>query len=299
MKKESAAKKGEIVVYQPDEVTRLEVKVEDETVWLNRSQLALLFGRDVKTIGKHINNALREELRDIAVVANFATTAADGKVYSVAYYNLDMILSVGYRVKSSRGIRFRRWANRVLKEYLLKGYSLNQRLNNMEDRFDRRMSEYERRLYENEHKIDFFVRTSLPPVEGIFYDGQIFDAYVFLTNLIRSAKQTLVLIDNYIDESVLLMLSKRREGVRAEIRTGRLTETFKQDLLKHNAQYPPITVIQNKNIHDRFLIVDEDVYHIGASLKDLGKKLFAFSKMALQAEFFNDAGHAGVAVDGP
>ena len=299
MKKESAAKKGEIVVYQPDEVTRLEVKVEDETVWLNRSQLALLFGRDVKTIGKHINNALREELRDIAVVANFATTAADGKVYSVAYYNLDMILSVGYRVKSSRGIRFRRWANRVLKEYLLKGYSLNQRLNNMEDRFDRRMSEYERRLYENEHKIDFFVRTSLPPVEGIFYDGQIFDAYVFLTNLIRSAKQTLVLIDNYIDESVLLMLSKRQTGVTAEIRSGRLTETLKQDLAKHNSQYPPITVIQNKNIHDRFLIVDEDVYHIGASLKDLGKKLFAFSKMALQPQFFNDPGHAGVAVDGP
>ena len=279
MKKEPAAGKGEIVVYQPDEVTRLEVKVEDETVWLNRSQLALLFGRDVKTIGKHINNALREELRDIAVVANFATTAADGKVYSVAYYNLDMILSVGYRVKSSRGIRFRRWANRVLKEYLLKGYSLNQRLKNMEDRFDRRMSEYERRLYENEHKIDFFVRTSLPPVEGIFYDGQIFDAYVFATDLIRSARQSIVLIDNYIDESVLLMLSKRQTGVTAEIRSGRLTETLKQDLAKHNSQYPPITVIQNKNIHDRFLIVDEDVYHIGASLKDLGKKLFAFSKM--------------------
>ena len=299
MKKETTFGKGEILVYQPDEVTRLEVKVEDETVWLNRSQLALLFGRDVKTIGKHINNALREELRDIAVVANFATTAADGKVYSVAYYNLDMILSVGYRVKSSRGIRFRRWANRVLKEYLLKGYSLNQRLKNMEDRFDRRMSEYERRLYENEHKIDFFVRTSLPPVEGIFYDGQIFDAYVFATDLIRSAKQTLVLIDNYIDESVLLMLSKRQTGVTAEIRSGRLTETLKQDLAKHNSQYPPITVIQNKNIHDRFLIVDEDVYHIGASLKDLGKKLFAFSKMALQPQLLNDAGHAGVAVDGP
>ena len=281
MKKETTFGKGEILVYQPDEVTRLEVKVEDETVWLNRSQLALLFGRDVKTIGKHINNALREELRDIAVVANFATTAADGKVYSVAYYNLDMILSVGYRVKSSRGIRFRRWANRVLKEYLLKGYSLNQRLKNMEDRFDRRMSEYERRLYENEHKIDFFVRTSLPPVEGIFYDGQIFDAYVFATDLIRSARQSIVLIDNYIDESVLLMLSKRQTGVTAEIRSGRLTETLNQDLAKHNSQYPPITVIQNKNIHDRFLIVDADVYHIGASLKDLVRKLFAFSKMEI------------------
>ena len=190
-----------------------------------------------------------------------------------------MILSIGYRVNSRNAIAFRRWASTILKEYLLKGYSLNQRLKNMEDRFDRRMSEYERRLYENEHKIDFFVRTSLPPVEGIFYDGQIFDAYVFATDLIRSAKQTLVLIDNYIDESVLLMLAKRQNGVEAKIRTGRITETLKQDLLKHNTQYPPITVIQNKNIHDRFLIVDEDAYHIGASLKDLGKKLFAFSKM--------------------
>ena len=272
--------KNELVIFETEDSTvTLEVPVEQETVWLNRQQMAELFDRDVKTIGKHINNALREELRDIAVVANFATTAADGKVYSVAYYNLDMILSVGYRVKSSRGIRFRRWANRVLKEYLLKGYSLNQRLKNMEDRFDRRMSEYERRLYENEHKIDFFVRTSLPPVEGIFYDGQIFDAYVFATDLIRSARQSIVLIDNYIDESVLLMLSKRQTGVTAEIRSGRLTETLKQDLAKHNSQYPPITVIQNKNIHDRFLIVDEDAYHIGASLKDLGKKLFAFSKI--------------------
>ena len=280
MKKESAADKGEIVVYQPDEVTRLEVKVEDETVWLNRSQLALLFGRDVKTIGKHVNNALKEELRDIAVVANFATTAADGKVYSVAYYNLDMILSVGYRVKSSRGIRFRRWANNILKGYLLKGYSINQRLLSVE----RQMEEYNDILKDHSQKIDFFVRTSLPPVEGVFYDGQIFDAYAFASNLIKSAKKTLVLMDNYIDESVLLMLSKRREGVRAEIRTGRLTETLKQDLAKHNSQYPPIVVTQNKNIHDRFLVVDEDVYHIGASLKDLGKKLFAFSKMTVSKD---------------
>ena len=195
---DSAAGKGEIVVYQPDEVTRLEVKVEDETVWLNRNQLALLFGRDVKTIGKHINNALTEELKSVPTVAFFATVQKEGSRYverKIEYYNLDMILSVGYRVKSEQGIRFRRWANEILKEYLLKGYSLNHRL----------------------------------------------------------------------------ML--------AEIRTGRLTESLKQDLAKHNSQYPPIVMTQNKNIHDRFLIVDEDVYHIGASLKDLGKKLFAFSKM--------------------
>ena len=279
---DSAAGKGEIVVYQPDEVTRLEVKVEDETVWLNRNQMALLFGRDVKTIGKHINNALTEELKSVPTVAFFATVQKEGSRYverKIEYYNLDMILSVGYRVKSEQGIRFRRWANEILKEYLLKGYSLNHRLMLAEERIDKRLMEHDLLLKEHQDKIDFFVRTSLPPVEGVFYDGQIFDAYVFVTNLIRSAKQTLVLIDNYVDESVLMVLAKRQTGVEAEIRTGRLTESLKQDLAKHNSQYPPIVMTQNKNIHDRFLIVDEDVYHIGASIKDLGKKLFAFSKM--------------------
>ena len=279
---DSAAGKGEIVVYQPDEVTRLEVKVEDETVWLNRNQMALLFGRDVKTIGKHINNALTEELKSVPTVAFFATVQKEGSRYverKIEYYNLDMILSVGYRVKSEQGIRFRRWANEILKEYLLKGYSLNHRLMLAEERIDKRLMEHDLLLKEHQDKIDFFVRTSLPPVEGVFYDGQIFDAYVFVTNLIRSAKQTLVLIDNYVDESVLMVLAKRQTGVEAEIRTGRLTESLKQDLAKHNSQYPPIVMTQKKNIHDRFLIVDEDVYHIGASLKDLGKKLFAFSKM--------------------
>ncbi len=154
----------------------------------------------------------------------------------------------------------------------------------MEDRFDRRMTEYEKRLDEHENKIDFFVRTSLSPVEGVFYDGQIFDAYVFATDLIRSAAKSLVLIDNYIDESVLLMWSKRQAGVTAEIRTGHLTDTLKQDLSRHNSQYPPIVISRTQNIHDRFLIVDDDVYHIGASLKDLGKKLFAFSKMSLSKD---------------
>ena len=279
--KGGATEHGEIVVYQPDEVTRLEVRVSDETVWVNRNQMSLLFGRDVKTIGKHINNALCEELSDMAVVANFATTASDGKVYSVAYYNLDMVLSVGYRVKSSKGIQFRRWANYILKEYLIKGYTINQRLNDFEGRINTRLLEHEIRLKEHDQKIDFFVRTSLPPVEGVFYDGHIFDAYVFAADLIRSAKISIILIDNYIDESVLLMLSKRQHGVAAEIRTGRLTETLKQDLVRHNAQYPPITLTEAPDIHDRFLIVDDDVDHIGASLKDLGKKLFAFSRMSI------------------
>ena len=269
---------GEIVVYQPDEVTRLEVRLEYETVWLNRSQLALLFGRDVKTIGKHVNNALKEELKSFPTIAKFATVQKEGGRLverEIEYYNLDMVISVGYRVKSDQGILFRRWATTVLKEYMIKGYTVNQRLNKIEEK-----------LNEHDKKIDFFVRTSLPPVEGVFYDGQIFDAYVFATDLIRSAKISIILIDNYIDESVLLMLSKRQEGVAAEIRTGRLTETLKQDLVRHNAQYPPINLTETHNIHDRFLIVDDDVYHIGASLKDLGKKLFAFSKMSISKNMF-------------
>ena len=275
---------GEIVVYQPDEITRLEVMVENETVWLNRHQLALLFDRDIKTIGKHINNALNEELSGLGVVANFATTASDGKTYLVEHYNLEMILSIGYRVKSQRGIHFRRWANTILKDYLIKGYSINTRLNTLEDRLERRLEKHELILNAHEQKIDFFVRTSLPPVEGIFYDGQIFDAYVFATELIRSAKTRIVLIDNYIDESVLLMLSKREPGVTAEIRTGKIPQPLLLDLKKHNSQYDPITLSQTHNIHDRFLIIDDTVYHIGASLKDLGKKLFAFSKMEMGAD---------------
>ena len=264
---------GEIILYQPDNEVKLEVRIENETVWLNRSQLAELFARDVKTIGKHVSNALREELAGISVVAKFATTATDGKVYQVEYYNLDMILSVGYRVKSNRGIEFRRWANKVLKEHLLKGYSIN-----------RRLTELEHTVAEHSRKIDFFVRTSLPPVEGVFYDGQLFDAYKFATDLIRSARQSLLLIDNYVDEPVLLMLSKRNAGVKADIYTQTVSPQLQLDLQKHNSQYPPIDIHTYKKCHDRFLIVDGAVvYHIGASLKDLGKKMFAFSKLEIPA----------------
>jgi hypothetical protein len=264
---------NEIILYQPDNTVKLEVRLENETVWLNRQQIADLFDRDSKTIGKHINNTLQEELAGLSVVANFATTAADGKTYQVEYYNLDMILSVGYRVKSQRGIQFRIWANSVLKEYLLKGYAVNQRFEHIEQR-----------LGKTEEKIDFFVRTALPPVEGIFYDGQIFDAYTFAAGLIKSAKKSIVLIDNYIDESVLTVLSKRKKTVEVIIYTPKILPQLKLDLQKHNAQYPPVTVKIFKKSHDRFLIIDNTVYHIGASLKDLGKKWFAFSKMVLNAD---------------
>ena len=280
----ASEQKNEIILYQPDDLVRLEVRMEGETVWLNRQQMSLLFGRDVKTIGKHISNALKEELSTFPVVANFATTAIDGKTYQVRYYNLDMILSVGYRVKSSRGIEFRRWANHILKDYLLKGYSINQRLSDVETRIDNKLMRHEQRLDQIDQKIDFFVRTSLPPVEGIFFDGQIFDAYAFVSDLIRSAHENIILIDNYVDESVLILLDKRQKSINAAIYSGHISKQLQLDIQRHNVQYPPIEIHTCNNVHDRFLIIDNVVYHIGASLKDLGKKLFAISKMAKPSE---------------
>lgn len=275
---------GEIILYQPDELVKLEVRLENKTVWLNRQQLAELFGRDIKTIGKHINNALAEELDESPVVAKFATTAADGKVYQIEHYNLDMIISVGFRVKSKRGVDFRRWSNKVITEYLLKGYSINHRIEDLESWVGKKLIAHDRQLEELTSKVDFFVRTSLPPVEGIFFDGQIFDAYVFATDLIKSAKRSIILIDNYVDESVLLMLSKRVPGVAATIYTKQITPQLQLDLTRHNSQYPQVDIRTCQQAHDRFLIIDNtEVYHIGASLKDLGKKLFAFSKMKMPA----------------
>ena len=272
-------KENEIILYQPDSTLSLDVRVENETVWLNRNQLALLFDRDVKTIGKHINNALKEELDGLSVVAKFATTASDGKTYTVEYYNIEMMTSVGYRVKSKRGIQFRVWANKVLKEYLLRGYSVNQRLLYMENRIDRRLSEHDNQIKELSGKVDFFLKTSLPPREGILFDGQIFDAYVFVCDLIRRACKRVILIDNYIDETVLALLDKRGRGVLATIYTKRIEHNLRLDIERHNDQYAPINVRTAPNIHDRFLIIDDTLYHIGASIKDLGKKLFAFSQM--------------------
>jgi len=209
-------RKGEIILYQPDNSLELEVRLEDETVWLNRQQISQLFDRNIKTIGKHINNALREELQEFSVVAKFATTAADGKIYQVEYYNLDMILSVGYRVKSKKGIQFRIWS--------------------------------------------------------------------FASNLIKSAKKAIIIIDNYIDDSILLLLSKRIKGVDATIYTATISPQLQLDLQKYNLQYQPIVIKTFSRSHDRFLFIDNDVYHIGASLKDLGKKWFAFSKMELEAK---------------
>jgi len=213
-------RENEIILYQPDSTLSLDVRVENETVWLNRNQIATLFDRDVKTIGKHINNALKEELDGLSVIAKFATTASDGKTYQVEYYNIEMITSIGYRVKSKRGVQFRVWANKILKDYLLRGYSVNQRLLYMESRIDRRLLEHDKRLDDLTDKVDFFIRTSLPPKEGVFFNGQIFDAHEFICRLIKSANKRIILIDNYVDESVLVQLDNRNADVSAVIYTG-------------------------------------------------------------------------------
>ena len=269
--------KGEIILYQPNETIKLEVRLEEESVWLTQLQMAELFQTTKQNISLHINKIFKEgELNPLSVVKDCLTTAADGKNYRTKYFNLDVIISVGYRVKSLRGTQFRQWANQVLKDYLLKGYSINHRLQALE-----------RTVADHSQKIDFFVRTALPPIEGVFYNGQIFDAYKFATDLIKSAKHSLVLIDNYVDETTLLMLSKRESGVSATIYTSKISHQLQLDMERHNAQYPPVQVHTYKDSHDRFLLIDDkDVYHIGASIKDLGKKMFAFSKMNESASFF-------------
>ena len=289
---------NEIVLYQPNEQMSLEVKLENETVWLNRQQLSILFDRDVKTIGKHINNALKEELYPVvakstttgndstsnATVAKFAIVQKEGNrevIRQVEFYSLDVILSVGYRVKSSRGIEFRRWANQVLKEYMLKGYAINQQMLAMEERIGRQLQDHTIQIHNLQEKVNFFVRTSLPPHQGIFYDGQIFDAYTFINDRIREATTRIIIIDNYINDSVLTMLAKRADKVAATIYTKKPSAQLQLDIQKHNAQYPPIGIITFDRSHDRFLCIDETVYHLGASIKDLGKKWFAFNRMEM------------------
>ena len=266
---------NEIILYQPDKTMKLEVRLENETVWLTQQQMADLFLRDRSVITKHINNIFKEkELEEISNV-HFLHIASSDK--PIKLFSLDVIISVGYRVKALRGTQYRQWANKVLKEYLLRVYSVNQRLAQMEDRMDRRLSEHDKRLDNLRKDVDFFVRTALPPREGILFEGQIFDAYYITSQLIRKANSRVVLIDNYIDETVFLQLAKRNPGVKATIYTHTISRQLRLDLQKHNSQYEPIDIQTYRRAHDRFLIIDEEVYHLGASLKDLGKKLFAFS----------------------
>jgi hypothetical protein len=267
--------KAEVLIYQPDnETSRIEVKLEDETVWLTQAQMAELFQTTRNNITLHIGNVFKEkELEQTSVCKDSLLTAEDGKKYKTKFYNLDVIISVGYRVKSQRGTQFRIWANQVLKDYLLKGYVLNQRVDRIENK-----------LLEHDQKFALLINTHLPPKQGIFFNGQIFDAYLFVADIIKSAITSIVLIDNYVDESVLLMMSKRNSKVEATIYTANISAQLKLDLKKFNTQYPKVEVKTFTKSHDRFLIIDNNVvYHIGASLKDLGKKWFAFSKIELDA----------------
>ncbi|MDE6442817.1 MAG: virulence RhuM family protein [Muribaculaceae bacterium] len=270
---------NEIILYQPDSTVKLEVRLENETVWLTQQQMSELFKRDRTVITRHINNIFKENELDEKSNVHFLHITHSDK--PIKHYSLDVIISVGYRVKSQRGTQFRQWANKVLKEYLLRGYSINQRLMHMENRIDHRLSEHDIQIKELSNRMDFFVRTSLPPKEGIIYDGQIFDAYTLMCDLIRSAKNRIIIVDNYIDDSVFRQLDKRATGVSATIFTPSISRTLRQDLERHNAQYAPIEVKTFRRAHDRFLIIDNAVYHVGASFKDLGKKLTAFSKMEI------------------
>ena len=273
--------KSEIVLYQPEGSVSLEVRLENETVWLTQQQISELFGTGRQAITKHLKNIFASnELDENSVCSILELTAADGKNYKTKVYNLDAILSVGYRVNSKNATLFRRWANSVLKDYMLKGYSLNHRFERLEDKIDTRFQRYDSEIQRLSNQVDFFVRHSLPPIEGIFFAGQIFDAYKFVCDLVKSARKSIVLFDNYIDESVLTLFGKREKSVSVVIYTDKITPQLELDIKQFNAQYSPVKVKLYTKAHDRFLIIDGEIYHIGASLKDLGKKLFAFSKIS-------------------
>ncbi|MBQ8486901.1 MAG: virulence RhuM family protein [Prevotella sp.] len=287
---------GEIILYQPDETVRLEVRLEDETVWLTQAQMAELFQTTRNNITLHIGNIFSEgELEEQAVRKESLLTAADGKKYRTKLYNLDIIISVGYRVKSQRGTKFRQWANKVIKEYMLQGYAIHREISSLSQRLDERIDKQiaysnekfdkiQSTLADHQQKIDFFVQTSLPPKVGVFFDGQVFDAYTLLCQLIRSAKLSIVLIDNYIDETVLTLLDKRLAGATATVYTQHISQQLRLDIQRHNQQYPPIAVEQFSRSHDRFLIVDDTVYHLGASLKDMGRKWCAIMQMGISKD---------------
>ena len=283
MANELTAKKNEIVVYRPNETLRLDVNVENETVWLTQAQMVKLFERDQSVIARHIRNAFKEGEVSRESNMHFLHNAISDK--PVQCYDLDVIISVGYRVKSLRGTQFRRWATQVLKDHLLKGYSVNTRLNQLEDKVDRRLAKHDQDIVELKEKVDFFVQTSLPPVQGVFFNGQVFDAHVFAAKYILNAHKSILLIDSWVDLATLELLSKKNKGVSVEIVTSPRGNRLKtSDINAFNAQYGGLTVKTSKNFHDRFLIIDNKrLFLFGASLKDLGWKCFAFTELNANA----------------
>ena len=284
-----SAPQGEIILYQPDETVRLEVRLEDDTVWLTQAQMAELFNKDQSVIARHIGNIFREgELEEMSNMQILHNTLSKYKPTKV--YNLNVIISVGYRVKSKRGTQFRIWATSVLKQFLLRGYAINQQLLHLEQRLDARLDNQQRQiqiirqtLNDHQEKIDFFVRTNQPPVEGVLFEGQIFDAYRLVEALVKSAKREIILIDNYLDASVFDLLEKRDTGVDATIYTEHVGSSLQHLQQLNEQQYGRRIEVREycSRFHDRFLILDDNVYHFGASFKDLGRRLFAFERMGL------------------
>ena len=277
--------KNEIVVYQPNETLRLEVQLSNESIWLPQQKIAELFGVQKAAISKHLKNIFQTgELNEAATVSKMETVQAEGgrRVSRVvAVYNLDAIIAVGYRVNSIRATQFRIWATGVLRSYLLSGYAFNARMNQLEDRVDRRLAKHDADIVELKEKVDFFVQTSQPPVQGVFYNGQVFDAHVFAAKHILSAKKSILLIDSWVDIVTLELLAKKANGIAVEIVSSSRGNKLKpSDIATFNAQYGGLSVRTSKNFHDRFLIIDnKELYLIGASLKDLGRKCFAFTKL--------------------
>ena len=287
--KQNTSLQGELVIYQANDDVKIEVVLNEDMVWLSQSQIVQLFQSSKANISEHIKSIYQQnELDRDSTVRNFRTVRVEGnrEVFrNITYYNLDVIISVGFRVNTKIGIHFRQWANNILKNNLLKGYSINQRIDYIENKFDNKLYNHDVQLKEINEQINYFVQKSMPPVQGVFYGGEIFEAYKFMTDLIKIANESIIVIDNYIDESVLTMLDKRKDGVMATIYTDKISNQLKLDLDRHNKQYSAIEIQTVKDIHDRFVIIDnEDVFHIGASLKDLGKKLFAFSKLNLPVD---------------
>lgn len=274
--------KDEIVVYQPDNTIQLDVRLQDETVWLTQQQMAELFQKDRTVITRHINNVFSEGELDEKSNVHFLHFPFSDKPTKV--YNLDVIISVGYRVKSQRGTQFRRWATSILKEYLLRGYAINQRLLAMEEKIDRKFFSLEQRVEKTEEKIDFFVRTSLPPVEQVFFGGEFFEARVILERIIKTATQRVIIIDEYIDAATFEMLDVRAKGVTATIYSSGLNTTLRDAHNATNGKEPIQTYKWTNASHDRWLIVDDQLYHCGHSLKDMGKKLCAISLMGESPE---------------
>ena len=276
---------NEIVLYKPNEQFQLEVQVKDETVWLTQQQIAALYGVKVPAISKHLANIFRDgELDKDSVISILENTAADGKVYSTQFYNLDAILSVGYRVNSKNATIFRRWSNKILKEYMLRGYAVSQRLLAMEERIDRRLQEHTEQIHELQDKVDFFVRTNVPPIEQVFYEGQFFEARVVLEQIIKPATKRIIIIDAYIDAATFEMLDVRAKGVTADIYSDGEYKTLRDAHNASKGKQPINTHKWTKASHDRWLIVDDTVYHCGHSLKDMGKKLCAITQIGTNPE---------------